>query len=49
MLAGTAGGSAWAVLQASPLAVPIAIGVAAVVLGAKVAGDAFFGPPSGPG
>ena len=49
VVAGTAGGSAWAVLQASPFAVPIAVGVAAVVLGAKVAGDAFFGPTGGAG
>lgn len=42
LVAAGAGGMAWAVLPGSALAVPLGIGVAAVVFGAKVVGDALL-------
>ena len=54
LLAATAGGVAWAVLPGAALALPIGVGVAAAVYGAKVAADALFThrapdePPPGP-
>lgn len=52
LIAGTAGGVAWAVLPGMALAVPIGIGVAAAVYGAKVGVDALLAPrtpaPSAP-
>ncbi|HVQ91275.1 MAG TPA: hypothetical protein VMU51_09570 [Mycobacteriales bacterium] len=50
IVAGVAGGLAWAVASASTAAVPLGIGVAAVVYGAKVASSRFahrFGDRSG--
>lgn len=51
LLAATAGGLAWAVLPGAALAVPIGVGVAAAVYGAKVTVDALVGrsaPAAGP-
>jgi hypothetical protein len=42
LVAVTAGGVAWAVLPGAALAVPIGIGVAAAVYGAKIAADALL-------
>ncbi|MGQ0574437.1 MAG: hypothetical protein ACT4RN_09555 [Pseudonocardia sp.] len=46
LLAATAGGVAWAVLPGVALALPVGIGVAAAVYGAKVAADALLAPRS---
>ncbi|MGD9527021.1 hypothetical protein [Pseudonocardia sp.] len=43
LVAVTAGGVAWAVLPGAAMAVPIGIGVAAAVFGAKIAADALLG------
>lgn len=48
LLAATAGGLTWAVLPGAALALPIGVGVAAAVYGAKVAADALFGGRADP-
>ena len=48
LVSAVAGGAAWAVLPGNALAVPIAVGVGAIVLGTAAAGDALLNRRAGP-